>query len=107
MKNEQGEIEVETISGYAFINETGEIDALMDVDGEFILISEMQDAGLIQNCGWFSNLFKKIVVAVVTVVVVAAVAATIVATAGAGMAAVVGVSAAAGAVVGGVAGGGE
>ena len=105
MKNEQGEIEVETISGYAFINQTGEIDALMDVDGEFILISEMQDAGLIQNCGWFSNLFKKIVVAVVTVVVVAAVAATIVATAGAGMAAVVGVSAAAGAVVGGVAGG--
>lgn len=105
MRNELGEIEVETIEGYAFINANEEIDALMDVDGESILLSEMQDLGLIQNCGWFSRLFKKIAVAVVAVVAVAAAAAVIVSTAGLGMAAVIGVSATVGAIAGGVAGG--
>jgi len=85
--NEIGEIQIDTISGVAFINESGNIDAVMNLDGEGVLLSEMQQMGLIANCGWFSNLFKKIVKAVVTAVVVAAVvvatAAVVVATAGA------------------------
>lgn len=103
------EIEIEEIYGVAFINELGEIDALLDVDGEYIYLSEMQDSGLIQNCGWFKNLFKtvaaKVVVAVVAVVAVAAVAAVVVASCGAGLGAVIAAGAIAGAVVGGVAGG--
>jgi len=98
-------VEVDEIQGVAFYNEDNELDALLEVDGEYILLSEMQDAGLIQNCGWFSNLFKKIVVAVVAVVVVSAVAAVVVATCGAGLGAVVAAGAIAGGITGGVAGG--
>ena len=53
MENELGEIEMDTISGVGFINEDGEIDAVMNVDGEGVLLSEMRNAGMIQNCGWF------------------------------------------------------
>lgn len=87
--NSDGVIEIDEIKGIAFYNENGEIDAVMNVEGEGILLSEMRDAGMIANCGWFSRLFKKIVVAVVAVVVVAAVAATVVATCGAAAPAVV------------------
>ena len=103
--SETGEIEVDEISGYAFQNSVGEMDALLEVDGEYILLSEMQDSGLIQNCGWFKRLFKKVVVAVVAVVAVAAVAAAVVATCGAGLGACIAAGAVAGAVAGGVAGG--
>ena len=48
-------------------------------DGESILLSEMNEAGMIQNCGWFSSLIKKVVKVAVQVVTVAAV---VVATAG-------------------------
>ena len=105
LKDELGEIHIDTLTGTAFINEDGETDAVMNVDGESILLSEMQDAGMIQNCGWFSKLFKKIVIAVAAVVVVAAVAATIVATAGAGLGACIVAGAIAGGVTGAVAGG--
>jgi len=105
MKNELGEIEVDNLTGIAFFNEFGEIDAIMEVEGEFILLSEMQDRGLIQNCGWFSRLFKKVVVAVVAVVVVSAAVAAVVATAGAGLGAVIAAGAVAGGVTGAVAGG--
>ncbi len=87
-------LEIEEIYGAAFINDLGNIDAVMDLDGECILLSEMQDMGLIQNCGWFSNLFKKIVKVAVAVVAVAVVC---VATAGAGVAACIAVGAAVGA----------
>lgn len=87
MKNENGEIEIEEISGIGFINDKNEIDAVMNIDGESILLSEMNQAGMIQNCGWFKSLIKKVVKAVVQLAVVAAVvvttAAVIVATAGA------------------------
>lgn len=103
--NELGQIEIDEIYGAAFINENGNIDAILDVDGEFILLSEMQDAGMIQNCGWFKRLFKKVVVAAVAVIAVAAVAATVVATCGAGLGACIAAGAIAGAVTGGIAGG--
>ena len=98
-------IEVDEIQGVAFYNEYGAIDALLEVDGECVLLSEMQDAGMISNCGWFSRLFKKIVVAVVAVVVVSAVAAAVVATCGAGLGACIAAGAIAGGITVGVAGG--
>ena len=48
----------------AFVGESGELDAVFDCDGDYILLSELQDAGLIENCGWFKNAFKKIAKAV-------------------------------------------
>lgn len=89
MENEYGEIEVDTLTGVGFINEQGEIDAVMNVEGEGILLSEMRDAGLIQNCGWFSRLVKKAAKAVAVAAVVVAAAAVVVATAGAAAPAVV------------------
>lgn len=86
-------IEIEEIYGSAFINDLGNIDAVLYLDGEYVLLSEMQDAGLVANCGWFSNLFK----AVAKAVVVVATCAVCVATAGMGVAAVVAVGAAVGA----------
>lgn len=84
---------IDTISGSAFLNESGQIDAVMNIEGEGILLSEMQNAGMIQNCGWFSNLIKKVVkvvaIAAATIAVVATVAAVVVATAGAAAPAVV------------------
>lgn len=68
-----GNIEVDELSGVGFINKNKEIDAVMNIEGEGILLSEMRDAGLIQNCGWFSNFIKKVVKAVVVVAVAAAV----------------------------------
>lgn len=86
LKDEFGEIYVDTLTGAAFINEDGEIDAVMNVDGEGILLSEMQDSSMIANCGWFSRLIKNVVKIAVVAVTVAAVAVTtaavVVATAG-------------------------
>ncbi len=86
--------ELEEIYGAAFINDKGNIDAVMDLDGDYVLLSEMQDMGMIQNCGWFSNLFKKIAKVAVAVVAVAVVC---VATAGVGVAACVAIGATVGA----------
>ncbi|MFQ6724077.1 MAG: hypothetical protein ACLRFE_01910 [Clostridia bacterium] len=87
MKNNLGEIEIEEISGVGFINDKNQIDAVMNIDGESILLSEMQEAGMIQNCGWFKKLVKKVVKVAVVVAAVAVVAVTtaavVVATAGA------------------------
>lgn len=82
-----GTAEIDDITGVGFINSNNEIDAVMNIEGEGILLSEMQDAGMIENCGWFSRLVKNVVKVVAVVVVVAAVvavtAAIVVATAGA------------------------
>ena len=51
---------VDTIEGTAFVNEAGEIDAVLDLDGETILLSELQETGKLNNCGWFKRLFKKV-----------------------------------------------
>ena len=101
---ENGETEEDYIYGAAFVNEQGNLDAVLDIDGEYVLLSELQDAGLIQNCGWFKKAFKKIVKAAVQVVVVAAVASVVAVSCGAGLGAVVAVGAVAGAIGGGIAG---
>lgn len=88
-KSGENTIEIEEIQGVAFINEQGNIDAVMNIDGEGLLLSEMQDMGIIQNCGWFKNLFKKVVKVVAVAAAVVAVAAVVVATVGATAPAVV------------------
>lgn len=92
-----GSVEIDEISGVGFINDNDEIDAVMNIDGEGVLLSEMRSAGMIENCGWFSSLIKKIVksvvVAAVTAVVVAATAAVVVATAGVAATALVAIGA--------------
>ena len=55
---------IDTMIGVAFVNDAGEIDAIFDCDGEYILLSELQDAGMIENCGWFKNICKKVTSAV-------------------------------------------
>ncbi len=92
-KNGENIVEIEEIQGVAFINEKGNIDAVMNIDGEGLLLSEMQDMGIIQNCGWFKNLFKKVVKVVAVAAAVVAVAAVVVATVGATAPAVVAVGA--------------
>ncbi|MDR0751284.1 MAG: hypothetical protein LBF12_01660 [Christensenellaceae bacterium] len=57
--------ELDEIYGLAFIDKNGEIDAVMNVDGESILLSEMKQQVLIENCGWLSKLIKVAVAAVV------------------------------------------
>jgi len=84
-----GTVEVDEIRGVGFINENNEIDAVMNVDGEGILLSEMQNSGLIENCGWFSNLIKQVATVVAVTAVVVAAAAVVVATAGAAAPAVI------------------
>lgn len=97
LANGEGDVLGDTIYGLAFINEKGEPDAIMELDGDYILLSEMQEMGLIQNCGWF----KKLIAAAVAAIVVTAVVATVMVTGGAALGAVIGVCAAVGAVVGG------
>lgn len=53
--------------GYAFINNKGNIDAEFYCDGEIILLSELEEMGAIENCGWFSRICKTIKKAVSTV----------------------------------------
>ena len=60
MQNEAGEMEIDNITGVGFINENNEIDAVMNIDGEGILLSDTRNAGMIQNCGWFAKLVKGI-----------------------------------------------
>ena len=60
LEGDSSEPLIDTIVGAAFVNEAGNIDALLDVDGELMLLSELQDAGVVQNCGWFKNLCKKV-----------------------------------------------
>jgi len=42
------------------VDENGELDAVFDCDGDYLLLSELQDLEQIQNCGWFKKALKKI-----------------------------------------------
>lgn len=87
-----GSVEFDEIYGVGFINKANEIDAVMNIDGDAILLSEMREDGLIQNCGWFSRFIKKAAVVVACGAALVAAGALIVATAGAAAPAVVGAS---------------
>lgn len=89
MHNEYGDIIMDELSGLAFWDENGEIDAIISIDeSENILLSDLIDKSNIENIGWLSRLFKAVVVAVVVTVAVAVTAVT----AGIGAAAVVAVA---------------
>lgn len=55
-----GEPIIDTLIGAPFVDENGNFDAVFDCDGEYILLSELQDAGMIENCGWLKNACKKV-----------------------------------------------
>ena len=57
---DDGDTSTDTLIGVPFVNDKGNLDCVFDCDGEYILLSELQDAGLIENCGWFKNLCKKV-----------------------------------------------
>ena len=65
-----GEIIFDKVEGVGFINGKGEIDAVMNVDGEGILLSEMRDVGMVQEV-FLKKLIKAAVAVVVGAVVVA------------------------------------
>ena len=52
------EVLIDEISGIAFINDSGNVDAYMNVDGESMLLSDMQNMGMLENCGWLSKVLK-------------------------------------------------
>lgn len=62
--DEEGNAIIDSMSGVPFVDENGNLDCVFDCDGEYILLSELQDAGMIENCGWFKKLCKKVSTAV-------------------------------------------
>lgn len=58
--DEEGNAIIDSMSGVPYVDENGNLDCVFDCDGELILLSELQDAGMIENCGWFKNLCKKV-----------------------------------------------
>lgn len=86
---QDGTVQVDEITGVGFLNDKNEIDAVMNIDGEGILLSEMRNVGVIENCSWFSKIIKSVAKAVVVVAVAAVAVAAIVVTAGTAAPAVV------------------
>ena len=58
--DEEGNVTIDTMSGIPFVDENGNLDCVFDCDGDFILLSELQNAGMIANCGWFRKICKKV-----------------------------------------------
>lgn len=75
IENVDGGIILDNIEGVPCLNEKGEIDIVFDVDGDMILLNDLVDNGLLEQCGWFTNALKKALPAIITVVAVAAVIA--------------------------------
>lgn len=108
---EDGEIQeeiIDTVEGTAFINEAGNIDAVLNIDGEEYLLSELQDAGMVENCGLFKKIFKAIkkvtktvvgVVGAIATVAVPAVIGVVGAMTGLGLVATIAIGAVAGATI--------
>ena len=67
--------------GCPYTTNDGNVDVAFNVDGETILLSELQDSGVIQNCGWFSRMFRKVAKIAAQVVVAAAVVVAVAAVA--------------------------
>lgn len=82
-----GEI-LDSVPGMPFIDENGETDIAFVLDDEVVLLSEMEENPLFENCGWFSNAWKKFKKAAVAIVAVAVVVAVVVVAAPAVVAAI-------------------
>ena len=83
-KTDKGSV-IDNWEGTPFIKENKEIDIVFATDNGLIYLSNLEEKGLINNCGWFSKLFRKIakvalvVAAIATVVAITVVAAPVVA----------------------------
>ena len=60
LMDENDNLTIDSMVGVPFVDENNELDCVFDCDGEFVLLSELQNDGLIENCGWFKNLCKKV-----------------------------------------------
>ena len=69
----QNVIELDEMVTDAFVTETGQLDAYIDIDGETYLLSDYVSTSAIDEClfGWLKALIKVVVVIVVVYVVVA------------------------------------
>lgn len=77
--DEFGNVERDSMCGLAFINEQNEIDAVLCLDdGENVLLSDLRNAGLLDNVGLLSKIVKAVssVATAVVATVVSAVATT-------------------------------
>ncbi len=57
LENNQSSI-IDQMEGKLVKNKNNEFDVIFDVDGETLLLSEMSESGLINNCGFWSRLKK-------------------------------------------------
>ena len=55
----EGNVIIDSMSGVPFVDENGNLDCVFDCDGEYILLSELQDVGMIENCGCLKICAKK------------------------------------------------
>ncbi len=60
MPEENGEYAKDTLVGTYFTNANGKADALFVLDGEPVLLSDLCGDGVLDNIGFFSNLWKNI-----------------------------------------------
>lgn len=74
---ENGEI-IDKWFGVPFTDENGEIDIAFATDDGIIYLSELQDSGVLENCGWFSRILKKVAKVAAVVAAVAVVVAVVV-----------------------------
>ena len=83
-KTDKGKV-IDNWEGTPFVKENKDIDIVFATDNGLIYLSDLEAKGLINNCGWFSKLFRKIakvaivVAAIATVVAIAVVAAPVIA----------------------------
>lgn len=49
----------DTLIGVPYTTDDGRLDAVFCVENELVRLSELQDLGYVQNCGWFSRILKK------------------------------------------------
>lgn len=61
-----GTASVDRIYGYVIPSEQYDFDAILDLEGEKVLLSEVVSVSNLENCGWFTKLFKKVVDTVVS-----------------------------------------
>ena len=59
VNGDQTEI-IDTMYGVMCMNDNQEFDVSFDVEGEIVYLSEFSDVEVIENCGFFKNLFNKV-----------------------------------------------
>lgn len=60
MTNDSGEVVTDTLEGIVTTKSDGSADAILLLDGECVLLSELCGEGIIDNIGFLSNFWKTI-----------------------------------------------